>query len=309
MTSPLIAIVGPTGAGNSVLGLALAEIFGGEIVGCDSIQVYRRLDIGSAKIPAGLQRGIPHHLLDVVDIGEELTAGAYSLLARDILKKIAARRHLPIVVGGTGLYLRALLEGLSPAPTRDPQLRSRLLLSAQNRPAVLHRFLRLYDPTAAARIHTHDRQKLIRAVELALLSRRPASETQAQPRNALEDFNVLKIGLAPERSALYAHLNARTSFMFTKGLLEETQSLLDEGVPLHSKALASLGYKQAVEYLNGNSSLNKAIQDCQTKTRQYAKRQMTWFRSDPSIHWLPGFGSDTAIQSAAIASISFAISR
>ncbi len=304
---PLVAIVGPTGAGKSELGLVLAQDFGGEILNCDSIQVYRRIDIGSAKVPVPLRRGIPHHLLDIIDVHEELTAGAYSLLARKALQDVLARHHLPLVVGGTGLYLRAFLEGLSPAPSRDPHLRSRLLELAQRRPSALHRFLRRYDPAAAARIHPHDRQKLIRAIELVHLVRRPASDTQAQPRNALQGVTILKIGLAPDRSLLYAHLNARSASLFSSGLLEETRALLDEGSSPLSKPLTSLGYKQAVQYLAGDFTLEEAVRDCQTKTRQYAKRQLTWFRSDPSIHWLSGFGSDQAIQGAASQFLSSAI--
>lgn len=277
----------------------MAELFAGEILNCDSVQVYRDLNIGSAKVSPALRRGVPHHLVDILEIDEELTAGAYSRLARDVLDEIQARNRLPIVVGGTGLYLRALLDGLSPAPARNPALRSRLQALADSRPAALYRFLRRYDPAAAVRIHAHDTQKIIRAVELALLARRPASDTQAQPRMALHGFEILKIGLAPERSSLYAHLNARSASMFHSGLLEETQALLDRQVPPFCKPLSSLGYKQAVQYLTGQSTLENAIQDCQTKTRQYAKRQMTWFRSDPAIRWLSGFGSNPATQADA----------
>lgn len=298
--SPLVVVLGPTGAGKSALGLLLAERFGGEIVNCDSVQVYRGLDIGSAKVSPGERRGVPHHLIDIAGPEEDVTAGQYSRDARRALGTIRDHGHIPVVVGGTGLYLRALLEGLSPAPQRDEELRGRLQETAQRRPGILHRFLRRYDPGSANRIHTNDRQKLIRAVELSLLGRQPASATQSIPRSPLEGFRVLKIGLSPERKALYRQIDARAAGMFEGGLVEETQSLLDAGVSPHAKALQSLGYRQALDVLAGAKTKEAAVTDCQTKTRQYAKRQLTWFRREPDVHWLEGFGNDEGVQSAAI---------
>ncbi len=296
--------MGPTGTGKSDLGLLVAATFNAEIVNCDSVQVYKCLDAGSAKLAPEHRRGIPHHLIDVANPDEHLTAGDYARLARAALSSIRSRDRLPLVVGGTGFYLRTLLDGLSPAPGRDTRLRDRLLKIAGNRPAALYRFLRLHDPEASRRIHPNDHQKLIRAVELTLLTRRPVSEVQARPRSALQGYSVLKIGLAPDRSALRCHLDLRCVAMFQNGLLEETAALLSSGISPGAKALGSLGYKQAVDALTGRCSLEQAIAECQAKTRQYAKRQMTWFRADRDIHWLPGFGDDPAIQESAVALIS-----
>lgn len=297
---PLVAVLGPTGAGKSELALTLAEVLHGEILNCDSIQVYRGLDIGSAKTPVAARRGIPHHLIDVLSIDQELTAGAYSQLARQVLADVRGRQRLPVIVGGTGFYLRAVFDGLSPAPSRHAALRDRLQALADRRPAALHRFLRIHDPTAALRIHPNDRQKLIRALELTVLSGQPVTHVQAAPRDRLAGFAILKLGLAPDRSALADRLDRRTAAMFHDGLLQETQRLLDAGAPPGAKPLQSLGYKQAQQVLLGRLSFEQAIAECQAKTRQYAKRQRTWFRREPDVHWLAGFGCDAQIQREAL---------
>jgi tRNA dimethylallyltransferase len=296
----LIAVLGPTGSGKSDLALFLAERLGGEIVNCDSIQVYRGLDIGSAKLPPEKRKGIRHHLIDVIEPDGELTAGVYSRLARQILEDIRLRERIPIVAGGTGFYLRALLDGLSPAPGRDPDLRIRLAALARRRPGALHRFLRRRDPASAARIHPNDHQKLIRAIELTALAGRPASQTQSEPHGELRGFTLLKLGLAPERAQLYRNLDERSAAMFRSGLLDETKSLLQAGISPRSKALQSLGYKQAVQVLSRELTLDAGIAECRTKTRQYAKRQMTWFRSEAGVHWLYGFGGEEYVQSEAL---------
>lgn len=298
--SPLIAVLGPTGSGKSQLALSVAGELLGEIVNFDSVQVHRGLDIGSAKVPQSERRGVPHHLIDVVTPTEELTAGAYARLARPVLEQIRQRGGFPILVGGTGLYLRALLEGLSPAPQRDERLRVRLAELAARRPAALHRYLAHRDPASAGRIHPNDHQKLIRAIELSHLGGRPASAIQSRPREPLQGFAVLKIGLSPERRDLSNGINARTAHMFRNGLIEETRALLRAGIEPQSKALQSLGYRQAVKVLEGDISLKDAIRECQTKTRQYAKRQLTWFRAEPGVVWLAGFGDDPDIQHGAI---------
>jgi tRNA dimethylallyltransferase len=288
---PLVAVVGPTGAGKSELALAIAEQFSGEIVNFDSVQMYRGFDLGSAKLTPAERRGIPHHLIDIAEASFDLTAGAFAEMASQVLAGITARGKLPVLAGGTGFYLRALLNGLSPAPPRDLVLR---------RPAALHRFLRRFDPVAAARIHANDHQKLIRAAEMTLLSRQPASVLQAQERKALEGYAVLKIGLAPERLQLHQRLNQRAEWMFANGLLEETRELLNAGVASDAKPMLSLGYKQAVAVIAGNLPLVDAIHECQTRTRQYAKRQITWFRAEHDVCWLHGFGSDTRMQAEAL---------
>lgn len=298
---PLIVVLGPTGSGKSDLSLAIAAECGGEVVSCDSVQVYKGLDVGSAKVPPAERQGIPHHLIDILSVGETISAGEYSRLAREAVTHISSRDRLPIVTGGTGLYLRALLEGLSPAPPRDPQLRARLRELAERRPLLLHRFLRIHDPVSSRRIHPNDIQKLIRAVELSKLACRPASATQAIPRRPLTGFRVLKFGLDPNRKDLYEKLNGRATWMFSNGLLEETRRVLSVRPREIFEPLNSLGYTQAVCYLTGACSLEDAIADCQLRTRNYAKRQMTWFRREPEVYWLKGFGSELEIQETAVA--------
>ena len=298
--SPLVAVLGPTGAGKSELGLALAESFHGEIVNCDSIQVYRGLQVGSAKLPIEERRGIPHHLVDILDIDEEQTAGAYSRLARKVLADLRSERILPIVVGGTGFYFRALLDGLSPAPPRDEQIRARLRAVAARQPLVLYRLLRSRDPEAASRIHPNDHQKLIRAIELTLLAGQPATKTQSLPRESMQGFRTLKLGLAPSRALLYERLDQRSARIFETGLLAETKAVLDAGYSPAAKPLQSLGYKQALEVIANRMDIGEAVQECQTKTRQYAKRQITWFRREPDVNWLPGFGDEIHIQQQAL---------
>lgn len=299
----LIAIAGPTGAGKSDLALALARQFCGEIVCCDSVQVYAGLDIGSAKTPFDARRGIPHHLLDIARPHTEVTAGDFQRLGRVALNGIANRGHCAIVAGGTGFYLRALLDGLSEAPRRSETLRRRLARIAKCRPTALHRLLSRYDPSAASRIHFNDHQKLIRAIEIAALSGEPASAVQSRPRRPLEGFRIIKLGLLPPREALRERLNRRAERMFAEGLIEETQGLLDSGYHPHLKPLQSLGYKQALDVLSGRLSIGEAIAECQLRTRQYAKRQLTWFRADSEIIWLAGFGFESHIQSAAAARV------
>jgi tRNA dimethylallyltransferase len=301
--SPLLVVLGPTGSGKSELSLDLAEALGGEIVGCDSVQVHRGLDIGSAKLRLESRRGIPHHLLDVVGPAEDLTAGSYARLARSTLADIRDRHALPIVVGGTGFYLRALLDGLSPAPHRDDRLRRRLQARATARPNLLHRFLRRFDREASQKIHPNDRQKLIRAVELILLSGRRAARTEMEEPTPLTGFNIYKVGLNPARPLLNERLNERCEWMFCCGLVEETEALLRAGVPPDGKAIQSLGYKQARQYLAGQITLPEAIHECSVKTRQYAKRQVTWFRAEKDVHWFSGFGTDLSVKQAVLEAV------
>jgi tRNA dimethylallyltransferase len=294
--APILVVLGPTGSGKSELALSLARRFQGEIVNCDSIQVYKGLDIGSAKTPLASRSDVPHHLLDVIGPGEELTAGAYARLAREAIRSIHEHGSLPIVAGGTGFYLRALLDGLSPAPPRDAQIRSRLQQIASSRPAVLYRVLRRYDSAAAERIHPNDMPKLIRAIEIMLLSGQTTTAVQSARRQALTGVSVLKLGLLPDRRRLYSHLNGRSAWLFENGLVEETERLMALGYAADSKALQSVGYKQAVRVILGYNSREAAITECQTKTRQYAKRQITWFRAERDVHWIEGFGSDAKVQ-------------
>jgi len=287
--APLVVVAGPTGSGKSDLAIALAETFQGEIVNCDSLQLYRYLNIGTAKTPEAERRGVPHHLFDIVLPEEVFTAGDYSRLARAVVKEIAGRGKLPIVAGGTGFYLRALLNGLFPGPGRNDDLRARLL----RRPGSLHKLLHRFDPPAAARIHANDTKKLIRALEVCLLARRPISSLHAQGTEPLTGFRILKIGLDPPRAELLERLNHRCTKMFEAGLADEVQQVIALGYPPTAKAFESIGYREAILYLAGEFTPDEAIAATQVATRQYAKRQRTWFRREPGILWLEGFGNST----------------
>ena len=298
---PLIAIVGPTAAGKSALALALAESLDGEIVNYDSVQVYRGFDIGSGKIAPEERRGVPHHLLDALEAEEQFTARDYRRAALYVLAGIKARRHLPVFVGGTGLYLRAVFMGLFEGPPRSEALRGRLRALAERRGReFLHRLLKRLDPEAAARIQPRDTQKTVRGLEVCILARTPISKMQARGRSGLEGYRVVKVGLDPERKELYARIDKRVERMFAMGLLEETRALLARPDPSRIKALGALGYRQACAVAKGEMSLPEAILQTQAATRRYAKRQMTWFRHEPGITWLRGFGDDPRIQAQAI---------
>jgi tRNA dimethylallyltransferase len=284
-----VLLLGPTGSGKTALSLALGERFGGEIVSCDSVAVYRGMDLGTAKPTKEEQARLPHHLIDVADPDQPFTAGEYSRQARAALREIASRGRLPIVTGGTGLYLRALTDGLFAGPERQEGLRDRLQKSrAKHGEGWLHRLLRRLDPASAARIHPNDAAKLIRAVEVCLTARKPLSEVQG--RDPLVGFRLLRIGLNPPRQALYAHLNQRAAAMFAAGLIEETRALLDRYGPV--KALDSLGYRQALRVLRESWSMDEAISAAQQGHRNYAKRQLTWFRREPEVHWIEAFGDE-----------------
>jgi tRNA dimethylallyltransferase len=296
---PLIAVAGPTGTGKSELALRIAEAFGGEIVNCDSLQVYRYFDIGTAKLPLVERRGVPHHLIDIVDPDELFTAGEFARLARRTIAEISARGHLPILAGGTGFYIRALLDGLFEGPERDQPLRDRLAAREARRAGSLHRLLRRFDSSAAAKIHPNDVPKVTRALEVCLVTRRPVSELFRQGRDALRGYRVLKLGLLPDRDALYRKLDARCTEMFTSGLLEEVNAILARGFAPSCKPFESHGYKQALQQIRGELSPRDAIFYAQRRTRQYAKRQITWFRREPSLVWLKDFGDSAEVNAAA----------
>jgi tRNA dimethylallyltransferase len=291
-----VLLLGPTGSGKTALSLALGERFDGEIVSCDSVAVYRGMDVGSAKPSVGEQARLHHHLIDVADPDQVFTAGEYSRQAREALAAITARGRLPIVTGGTGLYLRALTEGLFAGPARQDELRDRLRLGLarseeRQSPNWLHRILTRLDPASAQRIHANDRPKLIRAIEICLAGRVPMSEVldnAAVARDPLTGFRLLRIGLNPPRAALYDRLNHRCAAMFADGLVEETRGLLSRFGQV--QALDSLGYRQAAAVISGSMSEGEAIAAAQQGHRNYAKRQLTWFRREKDVHWLEGFG-------------------
>ncbi len=294
---PLVAIVGPTGSGKSEAGLSLARSQPAEILNCDSLQVYRYLNVGTAKLPPEERRDVPHHLIDVVDPDEEFNAGEYARRARPVLRTIAGAGRLPIVVGGTGFYLRALLDGLFPGPASDRELRENLAVREARRPGFLHRLLRRFDPASAARIHARDTKKLIRAAEVCLLTGKPMSAGFAEGRDRLTGFETLKIVLDPPRGELFGRLDQRAAAMFEQGLVAEVESILARGFPPESKPFESLGYRQALAMLRGEMTIDEAIESTQKETRRYAKRQWTWFRREPDAHWVRGFGDDPRVQS------------
>jgi tRNA dimethylallyltransferase len=306
---PLVVVVlGPTASGKTALALAIARRFGGEIVNCDSVAMYREFDIGTAKPSAAERAEIPHHLLDCVDSLADVSAGEYARQARQILREIVLReRHLPIVSGGTGLYLRALLEGLFPGPQRSEELRIKLRDRVQkNGTEHLHRILRRLDSSAANRIHANDVPKVIRAIEVCLASRQSSrqnmTELWQQGREPLHGFRILRLGLNPEREVLYARINQRAANMLDQGLIAETERLLAKH-GAQARPFASLGYKQALQFLRGELDRDSTLSAAQQAHRNYAKRQITWFRREPDVHWLAGFGDDPAIQAEGIATV------
>jgi tRNA dimethylallyltransferase len=305
---PLVVVVlGPTGSGKTALSLALADRFEGEIVNCDSVAMYREFDIGTAKPSFAERARAPHHLFDCVDPTAYMTAGDYSRQARQVLSGIARRHHLPVVVGGTGLYLRALLEGLFPGPQRSEDLRERLRERAATRkPGYLHKMLARLDHAGAQKIHANDTPKLIRAIEVYLAARQKMTELWQRGRDPLQGFRILRLGLDPDRTALYGRINQRAQHMFEVGLVEETARLMEKFGP-STRGLASLGYRQAARFLRGEITRDEALQAAQQAHRNYAKRQMTWFRREPRVTWLKGFGDEERIQGEGINQVEAAL--
>ena len=337
---PLVVILGPTASGKSDLALAVAERYNGEVVNYDSVQVYRHFNVGTAKLSPSERRGIPHRLIDIVDPEELFTAGDYARRAREVLSRVRANGRLPVLAGGSGFYLRALLEGLFQGPQRDEALRRRLEWRGELKPAgYLHRLLQRLDRASAQRIHPNDRPKLIRAIEVRLRARAPMSSLWRKGREALAGYDVVRFGLAPPREALYERIRQRAETMFggklvdcsgdgftvdlemsgskarhgtlkacatspgpsesvvrDSPLVDEVRNLLAEGVSRRARAFGSLGYKQALEYVDGRLSLDQAIDMTAQLTRRFAKRQLTWFRREPKVDWVEGFGDDPALQ-------------
>ncbi len=302
-------MAGPTGSGKSELSLEIAAEFDGEVVNCDSLQVYRHFDIGTAKLRVEEQRGIPHHLIDIVHPGDLFTAGEYGRLARETVAEISARGRLPIVAGGTGFYLRALLDGLFVGPARDQELRDRLTARERRRPGVLHRLLRRLDTETARKIHPRDVPKVTRALEVCLLTRRPASELFREGRAGLQGYRVLKLGLLPDREELYKRLDVRCQRMFESGLVSEARGILEMGFAASVKPFESHGYKQALQLIQGELNERDALFYAQRRTRQYAKRQLTWFRREPGLVWLKGFGDSVEIRRTALEQVAAFLSR
>jgi tRNA dimethylallyltransferase len=298
---PILTIVGPTASGKSDLALSLAQQFRGEIVNYDSVQVFRGFDIGSAK-PSPAERDlIPHHMIDIRDPADLFTAGDYQREARAALADIRQRGNLPILVGGTGLYLRALTEGLFVGPARSEYWRSRLEALAEARGReYLHRLLERLDPEAAARIAARDKPKLIRALEVRLETGKPLTEhLRKEPRNPLEGFRIATIGLDPPRDECYRRIDLRVQRMFEAGLVDEVRGLLERGVPRDAKPFGAIGYRHVMadlDNVDSRVSWGATMQLIQRDTRRYAKRQLTWFRRQSDTQWFGGPGDQNVIK-------------
>jgi tRNA dimethylallyltransferase len=297
---PLLVVVGPTASGKSALSVALARELGAEIIVCDSTQLYRGVNIGTAKPSEEEKRSVAHHLIDVLDPSELTTAGGYRDLAIAALADLRAREKLPILTVGTGLYLRALLEGLADLPLRSEEVRERLRKSASAKgEGHLHAILRRMDPEAASKIAASDEQKLIRAIEVCVLTRRPISEVHRDGRKPLEGWRAIKIGLMPPRDLLYQRIAARTEQMLRSGWVEEVRALLEHGLSDEAKIFEFIGYREVFAVVRGKMKLEEARGAIQLATRHYAKRQLTWFRKDPQVRWFNGPGDEPAIQQQA----------
>jgi tRNA dimethylallyltransferase len=298
---PLLVILGPTASGKSALGVWLAERLAGEVIACDSTQLYREFDIGTAKPTMEERRGVPHHLLDILNANQESTAGGYRERAIEVLNDLRHRNKLPIFTVGTGLYLRALLEGLADVPQRSDDLRQRLRATALERPhGYLHGILQRLDKESAQKIASADEQKLIRAIEVCLLTKMPLSEVHRSGRNPLQDWRAVKIGLMPAREALYQRVHARTEAMLQCGWLDEVRALMQSSVPENAKPFDFIGYRELRSVLRGEIQLEDARTAIQQATRRYAKRQTTWFRRENGVQWLEGFGDQPNVQHQAL---------
>ncbi|HID10689.1 MAG TPA: tRNA (adenosine(37)-N6)-dimethylallyltransferase MiaA [Candidatus Latescibacteria bacterium] len=291
----VLAVVGPTAVGKTALGIALAEALGGEVVSADSRQVYRYMDIGTAKPTPEQRMRVPHHMIDVVLPDQYFSAGEYARLAAEAIQDVARRGKLPVVVGGSGLYISALFDGLFEEGARDPALRWALRERARmGGSEALHRELREVDPEAAARIHPHDLQRIVRALEVYRTTGRPLSSWQRERRPRLR-AQVTWVGLDMDRGELYRKIDARVEEMMDRGLIEEVRALLEMGYSPELPALRTVGYKEVFPYLEGRRDLEGTIAQIRRNTRSYARRQLTWFRRDPRIRWLDAGAGEEAL--------------
>jgi len=302
---PIVAVVGPTASGKSELGIALALAAGGEVINCDSVQVYREIEVATAKVPPAERRGVPHHLIDFVPPEVTYTAADW---ARDALAKIdeiEGRGRLALLVGGTGFYLRALREPFFEAPPTDEALRRRLVrLRERSGAERLHRLLQRLDPPTAARLRPRDWSRVQRAIEVRLQTGTPLSELRARrPAPPPQAARLRVFALDPPRAELYRRIDARAEAHFRAGLVEEVRGLLARGVPAASSALGAHGYRRAVEHLRGGRTLESAVEQTRLDVRHYAKRQLTWFRREPGVEWVTGFGDDPAVQARVVRAV------
>jgi tRNA dimethylallyltransferase len=300
--APIVAVVGPTASGKSVLGIELALRLVGEIINCDSVQVYQEIEIATAKVPLAERRGVPHHLIDFVSPEVNYTAADWARAACETIEEIESRGHTVFLVGGTGFYLRALRRPFFHSPPTDEKLRARLTRTRETRgPKHLHRILRRFDPAEADKLNPRDWPRVQRAIEFSLQTGAPISqERPLRPEPPALVARIRIIALNPPRKQLYARINARTEMHFANGLVEEVERLLSKGVPASSNALGAHGYRRVVEYLSGRRDLESATEQTKLDVRHYAKRQLTWFRHEPDVEWLEGFGDDPVVQERAL---------
>ena len=287
----VVAVLGPTATGKSALGITIAQALGGEIINCDSTAVYRRFDIGTDKLPVSDRGGVPHHLIDIADPTEEYTAAQYAKDAAAAMRDIHARGRLPIVVGGTGFYYRALTRGLFPGPGRDAPLRARLDRIADRRGVErLHKILTRVDHESAVRIQPRDRKRIVRALEVYFLTGRPLTEHFADTRSLIPDADVVAIGLRLPAAVVSERVTRRVDEQFDRGLLDEIRGILAEGVPEDARPFGGLVYRQALEHLHGvrDEPATRAL--IAQENRRYARRQLTWFRKEPGVTWFDGPG-------------------
>ena len=298
----LVAIVGPTATGKSALGLTLAERLGGEIVACDSTAVYRGVDIGTDKVPVAGQRGIPHHMVDVAEPFETYSAARYATAAAAVIRDVACRGRVPILVGGSGLYSRALVRGLFPGPARDEALRGRLQRVALRRGVMaLHRWLARVDPASAARILPRDLKRIVRALEVYVLTGRPLTAHFADTRSPLAGWDVLPMAVTLPRADLSVRVLRRVDDQFARGVVAEVRRLLDAGLPPSAHALSGLVYRQVVEMLGGVRDEAATRELVVRENMRYAKRQVTWFKKEPGVRWIDGPGEAAAVQEKVLA--------
>lgn len=287
-------VVGPTASGKSELGIRIALSMGGEIINLDSVQVYRRVHIATAKVPLDERRGVPHHLIDIVDPTENFTAGDYAEAAALAIRQVEARGSTAVLVGGTGFYLRALVQPLFEGPRTDLRLRDRLTRLRDRRgPEHLHRMLARLDPQAAEKISPRNWSRTMRALEVYFQTGSRISEIQRERPGPPEFASRVRVlALCPPREELYARINERASRMFEKGLVEEVSSLIASGIPHDAKAFQAHGYRRVVEHIEGRRSREDALNQMKLDTRHYAKRQLTWWRAWPGVKWINHFGDE-----------------
>lgn len=301
----VVALVGPTASGKSTLGIELALSLNGEIINCDSVQVYQGIEIATAKVPLAERRGVPHHLIDFVAPNINYTAGDWAREAAAVIEDVQRRGHVPILVGGTGLYLRAYRNPFFASPPTDDELRRRLNdLRERRGPEHLHAVLRRLDPASALELYPRDWPRVQRAIEVRLQTGEAMSgKKTARPAPPPSARQLRLIVLNPDRAALYQRINERTDQHFAAGLVDEVKALLAAGVPPASNALGAHGYRRVVEYLEGKRDLDSAVEQTKLDVRHYAKRQLTWFRREPGAEWFAGFGEDENVQKAVLAAV------